>query len=167
MDTRYLVKNDIDCLVADLPGNVGIRVIDPLPVNSVELFKERKIVKDGLTCDRTLERHPKILEDPNEVDYPSEEDSDDDVEFDLKIPDLNDLINEFEKEDEVLHEIASKKDERARDAHAGCLKREPREDIIDFKSDKLALLNKNISVTRKDWEAKMPGRIQDLNEKIK
>ena len=37
-----------------------------------------------------------------EVDYPTDEDSDDNVGFNMKIPELTDLLNDFEKDDEVI-----------------------------------------------------------------
>ena len=44
---------------------------------------------------------------PLKVDYPTDEDSDGDAAgFSIKIPDLGDLINEFEKDDEALFKAA-------------------------------------------------------------
>lgn len=62
-------------------------------------------MNQGMTCDRTLERHPKPLTQGDKVDYPSDEDSDDEIDFELEIPPLEDLINEFEKDDAQLATI--------------------------------------------------------------
>jgi hypothetical protein len=44
---------------------------------------------------------------PLKVDYPTDEDSDGDAAgFSIKIPDLSDLLNEFEKDDEALFKAA-------------------------------------------------------------
>jgi len=37
------------------------------------------------------------MDAPLKVDYPTDDDSDDNVGFSLKIPDLSDLINEFRR----------------------------------------------------------------------
>ena len=40
------------------------------------------------------------------MDYPTDEDSDDGAGFSIKIPELADLITEFEKDDEALFKAA-------------------------------------------------------------
>jgi len=69
------------------------------------LHKKRKVINEGLACDRTLERMPETLTQADQVDYPSDEDSDDEIDFELEIPPLEDLVNQFEKDDEQLHAL--------------------------------------------------------------
>lgn len=40
---------------------------------------------------------------PLKVDYPSDEDSDENVGFNIKMPELTDLLNEFEKDDDSIY----------------------------------------------------------------
>ena len=42
------------------------------------------------------------MQAPIDVDYPTDEDSDENSGFALKIPELNELLNDFEKDDETL-----------------------------------------------------------------
>ena len=44
-----------------------------------------------------------MLKAPLKVDYPTDDESDDNVGFSIKVPDLADLLNEFEKDDDVLY----------------------------------------------------------------
>ena len=46
-----------------------------------------------------------MLTAADKADYLSDEDSDDEVKFDLEIPHLEELVNEFEKDDEEIHKI--------------------------------------------------------------
>lgn len=55
-----------------------------------------------MTCDPTLKGLPRDLTAGDKVDYPSDEDSDDEIDFELEIPPLNDLLNQFEKDDIVI-----------------------------------------------------------------
>jgi len=55
-----------------------------------------------MACDRSLAGLPKKLTEADKVDYPSDEDSDDEIDFELEIPPLSDLINQFEKDDIVI-----------------------------------------------------------------
>lgn len=42
------------------------------------------------------------MKTPLKVDYPSDEDSDENQGFMIKVPELQELLNEFEKDDEVI-----------------------------------------------------------------
>jgi hypothetical protein len=46
---------------------------------------------------------PELMNAPNKVDYPTDDDSDDNAGFSIKVPDLADLLNEFEKDDDVIY----------------------------------------------------------------
>ncbi len=46
---------------------------------------------------------PSMMKAPLKVDYPTDEESDDNAGFAIKVPDLADLLNEFEKDDDVLY----------------------------------------------------------------
>jgi hypothetical protein len=50
---------------------------------------------------------PNMMQAPNKVDYPTDEESDGDAAgFSIKIPELGDLLNEFEKDDDALFKLA-------------------------------------------------------------
>ena len=81
--------NTIDVVTQYLPGNFGIRVIETLPSNLSEVWRERKTVQVAIQTG--LEEHfrvPMLMDAPLRVDYPTDEDSDDNIGFSIKIPDL-------------------------------------------------------------------------------
>ena len=84
---------------------------------------------------------------PLKVDYPTDEDSDGDAAgFSIKIPDLSDLLNEFEKDDEALFKAADTIKQVKADQKAKGLELNAREvEIRDDKKDKITLLDSNIS----------------------
>ena len=45
---------------------------------------------------------PTLLEEPNEVDYLTDDESDDGQDFEVPVPDLNELIQGFELGDEKI-----------------------------------------------------------------
>jgi hypothetical protein len=52
-------------------------------------------------------RVPQLMPAPLKVDYPTDDESDGDAAgFSIKIPELADLINEFEKDDDALFKAA-------------------------------------------------------------
>ncbi len=79
---------------------MGIRTLSGMPHQISTLTQERKNMPEALTCDWTLEWKPQPLTDADMVDQPSDEDSDDEIDFELEIPPLRELVNEFEKDDE-------------------------------------------------------------------
>lgn len=58
-----------------------------------------------MACDATLIGVPADLSEADKVDYPSDEDSDDEIDFEIEIPPLSDLLNQFEKDDIVIARI--------------------------------------------------------------
>lgn len=106
---------------------------------------------------------------PLKVDYPTDEDSDGDAAgFSIKIPDLSDLINEFEKDDEVLFKAADTIKQYKADYKAKGLEFNAREiEIRDDKKDKQSLLDANMSTQREEWTSRLPGMLEDINEVIK
>jgi hypothetical protein len=88
--SRFLRKNDANLMNTDIPGYVGINTIEKIPLDFFEPKEyKRCTIKEGMTCDRTLERKPVKLPAADEVDYPSDEDSG----------------NENELEDEVIQQL--------------------------------------------------------------
>lgn len=85
---------------------------------------------------------------PLKVDYPTDEDSDGDAAgFSIKIPDLSDLLNEFEKDDEALFKAADTIKQVKADHKSKGLELNAREvEIRDDKKDKITLLDSNITM---------------------
>ena len=84
---------------------------------------------------------------PLKVDYPTDDDSDGDAAgFSIKIPELSDLLNEFEKDDEALFKAVDTIKQVKADHKAKGLELNAREvEIRDDKKDKVTLLDSNIS----------------------
>jgi hypothetical protein len=107
--TRSVAGAYINCLevvTSTLPGNFGVRVVEQMPTNLSDVWRERKSTQLGTMCLEEHIRIPELLGAPLKVDYPTDEDSDDNNQFSIKVPDLADLINEFEKDDDTLYKEA-------------------------------------------------------------
>lgn len=87
---KVVPRNDPSIINTDIPGYVGINTIEKIPLEHFEPKEyKRSEIKEGLTCDRSLEKKPVKLPKADEVDYPSDEDSG----------------NEEELEDEVIQHL--------------------------------------------------------------
>jgi hypothetical protein len=113
-------------------------------------------------------RVPHMLEAPLKVDQLTDDESDDGNGFSIKIPELNDLLMEFEKDDDTLFKAAELIKAAKAEHKAKGLEFVPRElEIKDEKKDKIAHLDANISAQREEWNSRLPGAIEDVNEVIK
>lgn len=102
------------------------------------------------------------------MDYPTDEESDEGAGFSIKIPELQDLIVEFEKDDDVLFKAAEAVKQVKADHKAKGLEWNPRDvDIKDEKKEKIIHLDANISTQREEWASRLPGMVEDINETIK
>ena len=111
---------------------------------------------------------PSMLDAPLKVDYPTDEDSDDGAGFSIKIPDLADLIVEFEKDDDAIFKVAEAVKQVKADNKAKGLEFNPRDvEIKDDKKDKIAHLDQNIATQRDEWTSRLPGILEDVNENLK
>ena len=87
-----------------------------------------------------------MLDAPMKVDYPTDEESDEGAGFSIKIPELQDLIMEFEKDDDALFKSAETIKQYKADHKAKGLEFSAREiDIKDEKKEKIIHLDQNIS----------------------
>ena len=114
-------------------------------------------------------RVPQLMPAPLKVDYPTDEESDGDAAgFSIKIPELADLINEFEKDDDALFKAADSIKQVKADNKAKGLEYNAREvEIRDEKKDRQQLLDGNIGAQREEWASRLPGMLEDINEVIK
>jgi len=75
-----------------------------MPTDLHIVHKDRKsTLQNNFVCDQDRYFVPHVLEQPNQVDYLTDEESDDGNGFELKVPSLKDLLSEFEMGDEVLN----------------------------------------------------------------
>jgi len=86
LNTRFLTTNNINVTTQELPGNIGIWTVDHLPVQISKLYRDRKNLKETLACDLSNANPPNELSEADKVDYPSDEDSDEEIDFELEIP---------------------------------------------------------------------------------
>jgi len=83
--------------------------------------------------------------------------------FDLKVPKLQDLIVEFEKDDDVLHKAEEELEEKFADLKARGFEKGLRDEIVHVKSNKVAMFDANISAQRAQYASVLPGMLEDLN----
>jgi hypothetical protein len=74
-----------------------------MPVDLSVVHKDRKnMAQSNFVCDVEKWIVPEPLGQPEQTDYLTDEESDDGAGFELKIPALKDLINEFENGDDAV-----------------------------------------------------------------
>lgn len=92
---------------------------------------------------------PEIMGNPSKVDYLTDEESEgDNMAFDLKVPQLQDLIVEFEKDDEVLHKAEESLNEKFADLKSRGFEKGLRDEIVHVKTNKVNMFDSNISSQR-------------------
>ena len=79
------------------------------------------------------------------MDYLTDDESDEGT-FDLKVPDLEDMIKDFEAGDDTLVKEEEKFKEHLADLKARGFEKELREEIKQTKIEKTQLLDENITV---------------------
>lgn len=79
------VINSLDISTQTIPGNFGVRVVETMPTNLSEVWRERKNTQLGFACLLDNERIPQLMIAPKKVDYPTDDDSDDNVGFSIKV----------------------------------------------------------------------------------
>lgn len=96
--------NNLDIPTYLLPGNFGVRVLDNMmPTNLSDVWRDRQNTQiNQFTCEGTSFEVPQLMAQPKEVDYLTDEESDENKGFEVKIPNLDDLITQFEGADETI-----------------------------------------------------------------
>lgn len=128
--SRFLRKNDINLINSDIPGYVGINTIEKIPLdifNPKDEEYKRCVLRESMTCDRTLERKLPVAAD---VDYPSDEDSGNEEQFEIKVPPLHEFLQELEKDENIRDERDKKLDE-TRDKTDGIISMDYNEYLTD------------------------------------
>lgn len=143
--------NNLDVPTQLLPGNFGVRILDGMmPTSLSDVYRDRKNTSvETFTCDQSTLRVPAMLPNPTKVDYLTDEESEGDNQaFDMKIPDLGELISEFEKGDEVLSTAEEELKQQFADLKALGFEKEVRQEILQVKEQKTTMFNDNISSQR-------------------
>jgi len=78
--------NNLDIPTQFLPGNFGVRVIDVMPTSISDVYRERQNNKnayDNFACEQAKEIIPNLMDAPAQVDYLTDDESDEGNDFDL------------------------------------------------------------------------------------
>ena len=160
--------NNLDVPTALLPGNFGARVIDNMmPTNLSDVHRDRRSTQiQQFVCESRVWQIPRALEAPLEVDYLTDDESDDGQEFEVPVPELDELIQGFEQGDEQIQKDNETFAQHIVDLKARGFEKEVREEIKQNKIIKTELLDNNVSEHRRVLLAALPGMIEDLNSGI-
>ena len=89
-----------------------------MPTNLSDVHRDRRsTMVHNFVCDNRTWEVPVLLEEPNEVDYLTDDESDDGQDFEVPMPNLGDLIQGFELGDDKIQS-----DEQAFKSHLVDLK---------------------------------------------
>lgn len=102
----------------------------------------------GFACDERKSVIPKILEKPDQCDYLTDEESDEANDFEVKIPELDELLTQFEAEDETILTLNQNEKAAVEDLKKRGFEPEVRQNIMNGKGEMMTLLNDNISKQR-------------------
>ena len=95
--------NQTDVPSYDLPGNFGVRAIETMPTDQRVVFtSQAKNLDFGAIYDERPVVMPELLDRPDTNDYLTDEESDEATEFEVKVPPLDELVQQFEAEDEII-----------------------------------------------------------------
>jgi len=138
--------NDLKVSIHELPGNFGVRVIETMPTNIRAVFiDQRNNIGLEYKCDYRISEVPYMLGKPDVNDYLTDEESDEGADFEVKVPQLDDLLEQFEKGDGVIAQLDEKEKEFVKDEIANGFEPSKNHDIKDLKGEKVCMLDMNIS----------------------
>ena len=123
--------NNLDVPTGLLPGNFGCRVLDHMmPTDLSDVYRERKCMQvNNFVCDNRQMEIPELMEAPKEVDYLTDDESDEGNDFEIPVPELDDLLKEFEADDDVILKQEADLQETASDFKRRGFEQEPRAEI--------------------------------------
>lgn len=85
--------NDLKVSNQDIPGNFGVRVIETMPTNVRDVFiDQRNNIALEYRCDYRDAIVPELLQQPDENDYLTDEESDEGADFEVAMPELDTLL---------------------------------------------------------------------------
>ena len=163
----YLNTLDVEC--AQLPGNYGVRLVESFPSMFALDYRHRKSVSKGQKCLEDIYKVPDILLSPAKTDIPPEdEDSEEEVDhnkmpFTIKIPDLKDLINEFERDDDYLYNKREDEKHALSEQFAQGYEPPPRYEMRDFFGEAYQAFDAKITKYREILSMRLPSCVHDFN----
>jgi len=84
----------VDVETQYLPGNFGVRVIEAMPINLSDIWRERKTTHLGTLFFEDHFKVPDQLPVAVKEDYPTDEEDEADVKnLNQKIPELSEILN--------------------------------------------------------------------------
>lgn len=141
--------NTLDVPTYDVPGNFGVRVIETMPTDMRAVFiDQQNNINLGFVCDDRHTIVPRLLPAPDQNDYLTDEESDEGGDFEVKVPELDQLLTQFEGEDEVIHTEEAEIKKYAKDLVARGFEPESRYEITDNKAARNKMLDANIHAQR-------------------
>lgn len=102
----------------------------------------------GYVCDVRPSIIPEVLDKPDTNDYLTDEESDEAADFEVKVPELDDLLTQFEAEDETILLMNQGKKAYVKDLTTRGFEPEARYEITNKKGEQAQLLDSNISKQR-------------------
>jgi len=85
--------NEVKVSGHDIPGNFGVRVLETMPTNIRDVFvQQHKNLQLEYVCDYRYQGVPTMMQAPDKNDYLTDDESDDGAEFEIKVPELSELI---------------------------------------------------------------------------
>lgn len=124
--------NDLQISSQELPGNFGVRILETMPTNVRDVYVTQLNNKAiQFKCDYRTDKVPELLEKPDLNDYLTDEESDEAADFEIKVPELGDLINQFEKEDEAILQFNEKQKKHVKDLEVRGFNPEKRYQIVN------------------------------------
>ena len=101
-----------------------------MPTNLSDVQRDRRSTQiSNFTCDNRPWEVPQILEAPLEVDYLTDDESDDGQEFEVPVPELDELIKGFEDGDDKIQGETEAFNKHLADLKARGFEKETREEI--------------------------------------
>lgn len=137
----------------------------PTNIRAVYVQQRNNLILE-YKCDYRYQFVPELLPKPDENDYLTDEESDEAGDFELKMPELDQLIEQFEN-DENLNKREEQIKTHFRDENKRGFEPEVRYDIVNNRADKNKVLDDNISKQRVKQVTHLTGMVSDLNEKTK
>lgn len=122
-----------------------------MPTSISDVYRERQNNKnayDNFACEQEKEIIPNLMDAPAQVDYLTDDESDEGNDFDLQVPDLDELLQEFEKDDDVIQKKKEAFEETLASLKAKGLEKENRQEIESVRNDKIKMFDNNISSQR-------------------
>jgi len=138
--------NELSVASHELPGNFGVRCIETMPTNLRDVFINQLNNLDmDYKCDYRHMEIPELLAAPDTNDYFTDEESDDAPDFDVKVPELETLLEEFESGDPEITAFNEGLKSLEKDLEQRGFEPEARHDITSKQQTQVKMLNTNIT----------------------